>query len=333
MILVLSHKSFEAGTDPVLNWLLYGRVPFIKVTLQDLVDRRVEYSIDVANQDVFINGLSVKHHVDVIWHRRFMNDLQRVSRQINDGTNPQLQAELEFEIKELVSCLSAIFADKPWLTPINHSSVSKLAMLHQAQRQGLRVPASRLLTSRAAVTEFLGHSPTGLISKPLSDSRSHYMYQGETYLVFTNRITPASLADLPDRFFPSLFQECIKAQYELRVFYLDGRCFTTAILNYTPMRNIDRKIDSVSSATHYVPYQLPAAIEGAVDRFMRANSLNTGSIDMMVDVEGEYIFIEVNPVGQFMAESVRTNANLDRAIAAWLTTTMQNEYSRSIDAV
>ena len=333
MVLVLSQNKFEPGTDPVLNWLLYDRIPFIKVTLQDLVDRQVDYCIDVENQDLLINGYSVKNNVDVIWHRRFVIDLHRVSQQINNGTHPQLQTELELEIKELLHCLSAIFAQKPWLTPFNRIAVSKLTMLHQAQLHGLRVPVSRVLTSRVAVADFLAQYPGGLISKPLSDGRSYYLYEGDTYVVFTNLITADMLGELPDRFFPSLFQERVAVHYELRVFYLDGRCYTTAILNHTPSENVDRKLDSTAATTHYVPYCLPAAVETAIDSFMRATGLNTGSIDLMRTVSGEYIFLEVNPVGQYMAESEKTNIKLDQAIANWLKTTMIHARSRRFDAV
>ncbi|RYC68449.1 MULTISPECIES: ATP-grasp domain-containing protein [Spirosoma] len=318
MILVLSQQKFEPGTDPVLNWLLYNRIPFVKVTLQDLVDQRVSYTVDVDNQDVFINGRSVRNDVEVIWHRRFIIDLHRVSRQIEGGSHPQLRSELELEIRELLHCLSAIFRDKTWLTPFDRIGVSKLTMLQQARAHGLAVPRSKVLTARADVAHFLADTPTGLISKPLSDGRSYYLHEGDTYVVFTNLITAGSLNELPERFFPSLFQERVPARYELRVFYLDGNCYTTAILNSTADKNVDRKLDSTASSTHYVPYRLPDSVNWAVDAFMRASGLNTGSLDFIRSDTGAYVFLEVNPVGQYMAESEKTNYKLDRVIATWL---------------
>ena len=44
-------------------------------------------------------------------------------------------------------------------------------------------------------------------------------------------------------------------------------------------------------------------------------SLNTGSIDLIYSKNNEYIFLEVNPVGQFGFLSLMTNQNLFYEIA------------------
>jgi D-alanine-D-alanine ligase-like ATP-grasp enzyme len=46
--------------------------------------------------------------------------------------------------------------------------------------------------------------------------------------------------------------------------------------------------------------------------------LNTGSIDLIVNTTGEYIFLEVNPVGQFGMVSSPCNYYLEREIARFL---------------
>ena len=51
---------------------------------------------------------------------------------------------------------------------------------------------------------------------------------------------------------------------------------------------------------------------------MNKLSLNTGSLDIIKTVDGEFTFIEVNPVGQFMAPSNRCNFDLEKLIAKWL---------------
>jgi D-alanine-D-alanine ligase-like ATP-grasp enzyme len=47
-------------------------------------------------------------------------------------------------------------------------------------------------------------------------------------------------------------------------------------------------------------------------------NLNTGSIDIIKDNNGEYIFLEVNPVGQFGMTSIPCNFYLEKKIAEYL---------------
>lgn len=64
-----------------------------------------------------------------------------------------------------------------------------------------------------------------------------------------------------------------------------------------------------------VPYILPRAIELKINRFMKKMNLDTGSIDMIVTPELEYVFLEVNPVGQYDMVSVPCNYHLHSKIA------------------
>ena len=51
---------------------------------------------------------------------------------------------------------------------------------------------------------------------------------------------------------------------------------------------------------------------------MKYVNLNTGSIDMIVTKENEYIFLEVNPVGQFGMVSQPCNYYLEKKITEYL---------------
>ena len=65
----------------------------------------------------------------------------------------------------------------------------------------------------------------------------------------------------------------------------------------------------------YVPYKLPHNIEDKIDKFMHKMNLDTGSIDMIVTPDLKYIFLEVNPVGQYDMVSVPCNYYLHKKIA------------------
>ena len=51
---------------------------------------------------------------------------------------------------------------------------------------------------------------------------------------------------------------------------------------------------------------------------MKHIGLNTGSIDMIKSVDGNYYFLEVNPSGQFGMTSFPCNYNLHEKVADYL---------------
>jgi len=52
---------------------------------------------------------------------------------------------------------------------------------------------------------------------------------------------------------------------------------------------------------------------------MKAVNLNTGSLDFIKSTDGEYVFLEVNPAGQFGMTSASCNYYLHKEIANYLT--------------
>jgi len=119
--------------------------------------------------------------------------------------------------------------------------------------------------------------------------------------------------------FPSFIQEYIPKSYEIRSFYLKGVFYSMAIFSQKnektklDYRNYDRE-----SPNRNVPVKLPKEIEEKLHQFMIASDLDTGSIDIVVTKDGRYVFLEVNPVGQFGWLSVNCNYYLEEKIANYL---------------
>ena len=317
MILVLSNEAYEQGTDPVLSWLLHYRVPFVKVSLHDLVTSKVRYHVDLKTRDIIINGQSVKDSITTIWHRRFLGAANAMVFSAGGNTD-QLNFEIRTELHDLVGYLELLFRHKTWLTAFQGIKVNKLAVMDLASQSGLRVPHTRVINNRAEALAFYHELHGQLISKPIADVRGSYQQGDSTYVVLTKALDAPDITGLPEYFFPSLFQEKVAVDFEIRVFYLAGRFFATGMLFSGAERNVDKKLDSTSEQIHYVPYQLPAAVEQQLTQLMHTLELNTGCIDLLRTQEGEYVFIEVNPVGQYLAESTYCNYTLEKEIAEWL---------------
>jgi glutathione synthase/RimK-type ligase-like ATP-grasp enzyme len=117
--------------------------------------------------------------------------------------------------------------------------------------------------------------------------------------------------------FPSLFQEYIAKQFEIRVFYFDGLIFATAILSAqeTKSEMIDyRSFDGKNEAIK-VPYRLANNLKNMVLKLTKRLGYRTCSIDFILSKDGEAYFLEVNPVGQFGMVSTICNYQIEKKIA------------------
>ena len=193
MILVLSYDTYEQGTDPVISWLLHYQVPFIKVSLADLLYGKVRYYVDLPNRDVVIDGLSVKQAITTIWHRRFAGAANRLDFPAGSYQD-QLAFEVRTEITDLLGYLELLFRDKKWLTAFQQIKVNKLELLDVASRCGLRVPHTQVLNNRHDLLAFYHQLDAQLISKPIADVRGSYPHEDCTYVMLTNCIDEARIA-------------------------------------------------------------------------------------------------------------------------------------------
>jgi glutathione synthase/RimK-type ligase-like ATP-grasp enzyme len=74
-----------------------------------------------------------------------------------------------------------------------------------------------------------------------------------------------------------------------------------------------------------VPYQLPKSVEGKLIQMLDFLDYTTGSIDLIKTKSGDYVFLEINPVGQFGMVSYPCNYYLEEKIAIHLSTLAYEE--------
>ena len=137
--------------------------------------------------------------------------------------------------------------------------------------------------------------------------------------LYTEEVSDSLLESLDEFFFPSYFQEKIEKKYELRVFYLEGEFYSMAIFSQNDSQTkVDfRKYNKVKPNRN-VPFKLPLTIESKLQNLLEHYRLNTASLDIVVDKCGRYVFLEINPVGQFGMVSVPCNYYLEKKIAETL---------------
>ncbi|MDC3388623.1 hypothetical protein OAX11_03825 [Flavobacteriaceae bacterium] len=232
----------------------------------------------------------------------------------------QLNRELHSEVKFFTEFMYECLKDKKWVSSYPSIYLNKLNILNHAETYGIRVPSSKILNTRENVAEFLSECDAdALIVKQFSEySRGYYVDNGISHFSFAKALKSKDISALAPSFFPTLFQEKIDTDYEIRVFYVDGSFYASAILCDTGYNTDDRKKIMSQSNIHHVVYELPETLKEQLTSLMHAIDLTIGAIDLIKSKKGNYYFLEVNPIGQYLFESKKCNLHIAKHIAEYI---------------
>lgn len=186
-----------------------------------------------------------------------------------------------------------------WVNSPERDSLAryKPLQLRVAQEIGLTIPDTVISTSSSKVRSFIEEHEGNVVYKRLSSS-TLYDEHGRATPHLTTKLTDELIERLDHiATTPCLFQENLAKAYELRVTIVDG--FISAARVDSQQRP-DTQIDwRVGVDLPWSPYTLPAAVERQLRAMMDRFGLLFGAVDLVVTQRGEYVFLEVNPVGQW----------------------------------
>lgn len=195
------------------------------------------------------------------------------------------------------------------------TNIDKMYQLQTAVHLGIDVPATLITGNKEELNTFFNAHPEGLIVKSMSDTIP--LRVGETsYSTFSEEFVRNDLNALPPSFFPNLFQEKLDKAYEIRVFFLKGNFYSMAIFSQRDQQTaVDFRKYNMEKPNRVCRYQLPAELQEKLRKLMNNFALDTGSIDIVKTKTGRFVYLEVNPVGQFGMVSYPCNYQLEKIIA------------------
>jgi ATP-GRASP peptide maturase of grasp-with-spasm system len=306
-ILLLSQSIFEASTDYLCKWLLYHNTRFERFNGEDLFTLN---SLTELPQD---------QDIDLVWYRRRINKFPNVDysfRKQHVSNAFTLRNFLNSEFKALYFYLLEKIDIKKYVNdPFVFNNINKLRVIQLAEKNGLITPMTEVVTTRAAVQNLV-EKYEQIIIKPLSEVIYLEDENYQHYNMLTKIINVKNINYVPLHFFPSLVQEAIEKKMEIRIFYLYGQFYSMAIYSQNnkntkqDFRNYDHR-----RPNRTVPYKIPDELENKLSILMQELGFNMGSIDMILTPEGKYVFLEINPEGQFGMVSHPCNYYLERELA------------------
>ena len=118
------------------------------------------------------------------------------------------------------------------------------------------------------------------------------------------------------KFAPVIFQEYIDADIDLRITCLGEEIFAAAIYSQETSYKVDFRVDW--SDTRVEPIELPDSVAELLKAFMKKIGLVYGAIDMRRTPDGDYVFLEVNPSGQWLFIEAKTGQPITSTLARML---------------
>lgn len=318
MVLILSEKN-DISTDHVIDWLRFFNVGYTrinddeKLNLQKIILSNTEINFHL--QDKIQDSVIDTTNIQTIWARRGYLNMSILPPLIKKkDIKEQIIEHLQLELSEIQDIFALILSKKKSIGRLDKYHTSKLNALLVAKKNKLLIPNTIIVTTKNE----LNKCKKELITKSIA-STPMFRGQKELNLLYTELLSHQRKQNIPQKFFPSLFQEKIEKEFEIRVFYLNKKLYSMAIFSQNdPQTRIDFRKYNDTSPNRVCPYKLPKSIERRIINFMLDMELNCGSIDLIKDTDGNYIFLEVNPVGQFGNVSYYCNYQLEKIIATTL---------------
>ena len=178
----------------------------------------------------------------------------------------------------------------------------KLTQLVVADQVGLATPVTRYLCDLSAAADFADAHGGQIVYKPFTPYLGPPRVDGHITELYSQVVSASELrAQAGDNLVatPGIFQPYVDKAFELRVVYVGGTIFACRIESQqSTVADKDWRRYDLANTPHLV-HELDATVERKIGELMRRMNLRFGSLDFIVTPDGEHVFLEVNPVGQF----------------------------------
>lgn len=311
-VLVLSYQE-DPHANHVCGYLKTRGVDVFRVDTERLIGN-YQLTFDSASATFSVSDGSHSIVLDdtwSIWNRRVMDpDMPKeVPKQLEDI----IYTETERTWDALLFCHKGKVVNRP---QSNYAANNKIDQLCFARNygNGIYIPETIMTNDPRELRRF--YVAQAKICHKLQKSALVNTGAGNYLTTYNNLVTPENMkfARLIERQ-PSLFQAYIDKDYELRITALERKIVAIAIYSQTSEQSkIDfRRYDFEN--VEYAHIDLPDHVTSFCRDLLSHYNLSFGEIDMIRDKNGRYVFLEINPNGQWLWLELKSGYQLTADVA------------------
>ncbi|NOQ74110.1 MAG: hypothetical protein GQ574_19035 [Crocinitomix sp.] len=301
MILCITHSNDLYTIDNVMAYFSQNNIKALRINTDDfLTDLSIVSTLDDNGSEVVVSSKAFSFklsEVSGVWFRKIWQP--RILDEIAADYRANVGGEINTTLSSFFQLLEKQAPCINVLSKARKIEGNKFDQLCQAKEVGLLTPDTIITSDFESVKQFYAKHDGNIIAK-LQNSLSFSMGAGERFFP-TTQINEENLELLEDTLSccPMIFQNNIPKAYELRIAYIEGKCFTGKIDASKSDKGKQDWRYSENKVTFWAPYELPIAEVKKIDELMKRFELSFGAIDVICQPNGEYVFLEVNPSGEW----------------------------------
>lgn len=296
MLLVLTNSG-DSTADYLLPRVDEAEIPHIRLDTDTMLDRvRVDFTPGRAR--VCFDG---------VWYEpsSFANVWYRRPEALRSPSIPQ-SPEGKCVLDEWSHAIEGVLAHIPFSRWMNHPAANaaasrKLEQLTSASRFGLRIPDTLVTQCADAASAFAAKHDGFIVAKPLGRAYVERPGTDPDSLIFTNLVSREDLGDLSDVVAcPTLLQQMVRKHSDVRITIVDNAIFAVEMFarDSDGHQRCDIRRNNMTDV-QYHPIELPNPLAKAIRYLMEHYRLRFAAVDMVRDLDGEWVFLEINPNGQW----------------------------------
>lgn len=217
----------------------------------------------------------------------------------DEGLSAAESLFIKSETTYLLEGLYSILQKKRWLNNVYaiRQAENKLYQIQLAKQLGFNVPNSIVSNNVDHLRTFFDVNDQDCIIKPIKSGLVHYD-SDEEGVVFTSKIDEVQMVEDKIKKCPAYLQRLVQKQGDVRVTVVEGQIFAALIHSQDHEQT---KVDWRKGEMHltHTSISLPGHIEDKCLSLLKALHLNFGAIDLILDSKNDFIFLEINPNGQW----------------------------------
>jgi glutathione synthase/RimK-type ligase-like ATP-grasp enzyme len=314
-VLIITNDHDEHA-DAVIRELAKRAVPVFRFHPEDF-PHACSVSIEIRDGRIQGELRNTDHRVafdDICaaWFRRSRNLFEgRISR-TSEKLDNYVKAQSTATVAAVCASLQTLWVSHPFR--LRRGEVKAL-QLAEASKAGLKTPHTLISNDVAQATTFvdaLGDAECAI--KPLMalgvTDEQGFRLPLTTTLPRGHSLESVALA-------PTMFQPYVEKAFELRCVVIGEKIFCAKM---DSQANENSRIDWRGGDPEHETFALPEQVEASIRRLMDSFELNFASLDMIVTPEGEFVFLELNPNGQWLWLELELGLPLVASMADLLTT-------------
>lgn len=273
----------DLETDLIVARLRLLNQPFTRVQLDTsvLTYRPDPPKLEFDGQDAagLLSGESP------VWCRRIPEPLMKESTA--PGT---VLAYLRAEAHDHLRGALYSVAGSEWMNSPRETdrAALKLLQVSAAGECGLRVPPTLFTSSRDAIGRFLKHYPDSIV-KPITGRQ--FCAKDAAYSVYTTRLETEPRGELSS---PVCVQARVRKRSDLRIYVIDDLVLGARIVSDRDLP--DWRLDA---APQYSPWEVPSLLRRSLRKLHERMAIRYSAVDLIEEESGQYVFLEINPGGQW----------------------------------